>query len=473
MFRPNNPHINTEILEERAALELEGEVPATQNAAASRERASSAAPVADAASKTESPVITSRIDLPPENPQTAPAAATPSAQPKRTIKGSIRQGVRRLPLLGTLARWAWSLLHIRRISEAAFDAYALASLAQDHARDAKDIARDEGRDARDEARERLHALEQRIDERLKHLDLGHQKQLKSLERRFVHYEASTGELTVALGATRRDLIRLQEQREVQRLQGEIEMIRCEMLMLQQPPSPSGNAASGSSSTSDGRAASKKPRHLDTLRLALEEEFGEPRQSIKQHFLPCLERLQAAHAGQPETPVLDLGCGRGEWIELLKENGLSAYGVDPSKAMVERAQSMGLDALHADILEHLHSLPPASRSAITVLQRVEPRTLETLVDLLDEVLRVLAPRGILILAASDPAGSGSHHLSSSELDQLPPEALPLILAHCGFADADIMRRAAETSSAPGHNVGTPRSDARPQHSLDYLVIAQRR
>ena len=58
------------------------------------------------------------------------------------------------------------------------------------------------------------------------------------------------------------------------------------------------------------------------------------------------------AGQPGKPILDVGCGRGEWLEILKENHLQAYGIDSNVMMVERARSAGLDAQEADLITHL-------------------------------------------------------------------------------------------------------------------------
>ena len=62
----------------------------------------------------------------------------------------------------------------------------------------------------------------------------------------------------------------------------------------------------------------------------------------------LDRLMLSGAGQTGKPILDVGCGRGEWLELLRENHLQAYGIDSNVMMVERARSSGLDAQRGDL-----------------------------------------------------------------------------------------------------------------------------
>ncbi len=95
------------------------------------------------------------------------------------------------------------------------------------------------------------------------------------------------------------------------------------------------------------------QRIDSLYAAFEDVFRGTREDIKGRLEIYLDPLRLAGAGQQDKPILDVGCGRGEWLELLSENGLRAYGIDISTIMVERSVSYGLDARHADVLGHLH------------------------------------------------------------------------------------------------------------------------
>src|SRR5437763_7499231 len=58
---------------------------------------------------------------------------------------------------------------------------------------------------------------------------------------------------------------------------------------------------------------------------------------------------------PGFRVLDVGCGRGEWLDLLKQNGVSAYGVDTNIEVVRKSTDRGLDVRQEDVLEHMRGL----------------------------------------------------------------------------------------------------------------------
>ena len=100
---------------------------------------------------------------------------------------------------------------------------------------------------------------------------------------------------------------------------------------------------------------------------------------------------------PEGPVLELACGRGELLELLRDAGVPASGVDLDTGMVEAAQQAGLDVVLGDALEHLASLPDASVMGVFsahFVEHLEPDVLERMVA---ESARVLAPGGVFVAA----------------------------------------------------------------------------
>jgi O-antigen chain-terminating methyltransferase len=183
------------------------------------------------------------------------------------------------------------------------------------------------------------------------------------------------------------------------------------------------------------------RH-DSLYAAFEDVFRGSREDIIERLAPYLERLTVAGAGQPDRPVVDIGCGRGEWLELLRREGLSAYGIDINMIMVERSMTLGLDARHADLMTHLHGLQDASRSAVTAFHVVEHVPFETLVDFLDESLRVLIPGGILILETPNPetmrVGATTFYNDPTHRNPLMPAVLQFVVEHRGFSDVEVLK-----------------------------------
>lgn len=138
-----------------------------------------------------------------------------------------------------------------------------------------------------------------------------------------------------------------------------------------------------------------PAGLAAVEAALESEIrgtrGEAQERWKQ-YLPLMPR---------DGPVLDLGCGRGEWLELLREAGLDARGVDGNRLMVAECRERSLAVEQADPLDYLARMPDASLAAVTVLRLVEQLPFRQLVRLIDEVARVLGPGGTAIFETPNP------------------------------------------------------------------------
>ncbi len=190
------------------------------------------------------------------------------------------------------------------------------------------------------------------------------------------------------------------------------------------------------------AAEVVDQRLELLYAALADVFRGAREDIKQRLEIYLDPLRLAGAGQPDKPILDIGCGRGEFLQLLNENSLHGYGVDSSTIMVEHCASYGLDARHADFLAHLHGIEDASRSAVTAFHVLEHLPFGSLVDFLDEALRVLIPGGLLILETPNPetirVGATTFYDDPTHRNPLLPEMLRFIVQHRGFAEVEILR-----------------------------------
>jgi SAM-dependent methyltransferase len=184
------------------------------------------------------------------------------------------------------------------------------------------------------------------------------------------------------------------------------------------------------------------QRLDALYVAFEDVFRGSRADIKARLELYLERLGLAGASLPDRPVLDIGCGRGEWLELLGEKHIAAYGIDVNSMMIERAVSLGLDARHSDLLDHLRGVEDASRTAVTAFHVVEHLPLGTLIDFLDEALRVLVPGGVLILETPNPetmrVGATTFYNDPTHRNPIPPAVLQFLVEHRGFEEVEVVK-----------------------------------
>lgn len=123
----------------------------------------------------------------------------------------------------------------------------------------------------------------------------------------------------------------------------------------------------------------------------------------------LEKLrQYVHYFEGATaPIIDLGCGKGDFLSLMKDAGLQAYGVDLDDDAVATAKAAGLDARLENLFEHLAALPDGSLGGAFSSQVVEHLPAETLPKLYEELFRVLASGGRVVIETPNPATFATH------------------------------------------------------------------
>ncbi len=136
-----------------------------------------------------------------------------------------------------------------------------------------------------------------------------------------------------------------------------------------------------------------------------------------------------------VPVLDLGCGRGELLLLLREAGIEAKGVESDVALVQGAVRRGLEVDHADVLDALRALDEASVGAVTAFHLFEHFSGAQLSEVLDQCRRVLRPEGILVAECPNPhnirVGASLFWQDPTHVRPLLPETLSLFLKASGF------------------------------------------
>jgi O-antigen chain-terminating methyltransferase len=180
---------------------------------------------------------------------------------------------------------------------------------------------------------------------------------------------------------------------------------------------------------------KKARALDSFYLSFENRFRGSRSEIKKRVKFYLPFLEKAKAGNPGRPVLDLGCGRGEWLELLKENKLEGQGVDLNAAMIAQCKERDLEAIHGDALDYLRSLRPNSQGGVTGFHIIEHLPFETLMEFLRETRRVLKAGGIAIFESPNcnnlVIGAAQFNIDPTHRNPVFPETAEFMLQSHGF------------------------------------------
>lgn len=176
---------------------------------------------------------------------------------------------------------------------------------------------------------------------------------------------------------------------------------------------------------------------DALYEDLEDAFRGSREQVAAMLEGYLDDLDGVPS---EAPVVDVGCGRGEWLELLAGRGVPAYGVDVNQVVVDRCQAMGLDVRLDDAVDHLTSIEPATVRAVTSFHVVEHLSLDTLVALLDAALIALEPGGLLVLETPNPnnhqVGAANFYLDPTHLKPLHPLFLEFLVRSRGFDPVEV-------------------------------------
>jgi O-antigen chain-terminating methyltransferase len=188
---------------------------------------------------------------------------------------------------------------------------------------------------------------------------------------------------------------------------------------------------------------EEDRHsLDAFYVAFEDQFRGGREEIKNRFLSYISLVEKAVTDTDNSPILDIGCGRGEWMELLSYQGFQTSGIDINNAMVHQCQSLGLNAVLGEGLQYLRSLPANSLAVVSSFHVIEHLPIQQLVSLIDEVLRVLRPGGTIILETPNPenliVGACNFYLDPTHRNPIPPPTAKFILENRGFTQVEIRR-----------------------------------
>jgi SAM-dependent methyltransferase len=199
-------------------------------------------------------------------------------------------------------------------------------------------------------------------------------------------------------------------------------------------------------------------------FAFEAKMRGSTADVRERQRPYVEDFRDA------APVLDVGCGRGELLVLLRDAGIEARGIDADADMVAYARGEGLAVEQADALSHLEQIPDASLGGIFAGQVVEHLPPAVLFRFLELAVRKLGPGGLLIAETINPLSPlalRSYFADLTHAQPLVPETLELLAKQAGF-------RTTETRflNAPRHADDV---DERIREilfaPLDYAIVAR--
>ena len=132
------------------------------------------------------------------------------------------------------------------------------------------------------------------------------------------------------------------------------------------------------------------------------------------------------------PVLDIGCGRGEFLALLAGEGIAASGVDSDAGMIERCRALGVSGVQGDANDHLETIPDGTLGAIFSAQVIEHVPYDQLRRMLGLALRKLRPGGLFIAETVNPHRIASLKTFWVDLTHQHPIFPEVALALCGIA-----------------------------------------
>jgi SAM-dependent methyltransferase len=174
--------------------------------------------------------------------------------------------------------------------------------------------------------------------------------------------------------------------------------------------------------------------LDALYRGFEDRFRGSIDEVREKqraFVPLF-------AGASD--VLDIGCGRGEFLALLKEHRIGARGIDTNREMVAAAREGGLDVVEADALAYLRSLPDGSLGGVIASQVIEHLEPSYLITLLQVAFNKLRPAAPIVLETINPACwlafFSSYLRDFTHVWPVHPETLQYLLQASGFARVEI-------------------------------------
>lgn len=208
--------------------------------------------------------------------------------------------------------------------------------------------------------------------------------------------------------------------DLSRIEAHLELLQSDMLAL-----------AGGPGAEDLRAVRSTLRYRD-----FEDRHRGPVADVREMlrvYLPHFEN---------RTKVVDIGCGRGEFLSLLRDSGVTAYGVDSDEGMVNAGRAEGLDVVLEDAFDHLRGLETGAVDGIFCSQVAEHLETPKLLALLELCLAKLPPGGVIVMETPNPESlsilSRFFYTDLTHIRPIHPDALRWAMEAVGFEGVHVQR-----------------------------------
>lgn len=189
------------------------------------------------------------------------------------------------------------------------------------------------------------------------------------------------------------------------------------------------------------------------------------------YLPYVSPLLQLYS---PAKALDLGCGRGEWLQICQTAGFDVHGVDLDAGMLQACRELGLPVTLGDAITYLQSQADESLSVVSGFHVAEHIPFEQLDLLVREALRALQPGGLLILETPNPenlvVGTVSFYLDPTHQRPIPPQLLEFLPAHHGYERTSTLRLQEAQGMSTRRDISL--LDVLHGVSPDYAVVSQK-
>jgi SAM-dependent methyltransferase len=214
---------------------------------------------------------------------------------------------------------------------------------------------------------------------------------------------------------------------------------------------------------------------DNFYKAFEDKYRGSQEIIKERvkvYLPFVFLLKEIY---PNDYVLDIGCGRGEWLQLLKENDIYAKGIDLDDDMLDACLDLNLDVTNAEGIETLKKQDDESLICVSAFHVVEHISFDKLRTFVDEALRVLKPGGLLIMETPNPenikVATENFYLDPSHISPIPSKLLSFLPEFYGYERTKVLGLQENKLLANQKSINL--FNVIEGVSPDYAVIAQKK
>ena len=394
-------------------------------------------------------------------------------QREESLRTRLKKRIKALPFFGWMARWSYNLLRLNNIKHRLFVSEHRLSQLEEGVRALQEQVSSQQQiivqQQKQLHKEQKAALQQQQNLQ-KEFDKKFQEQNKKLQESAAHIQTllrhnhTHHQNYAEVRATIRSDVRKEIQELKERLFATIADLQ-NTTISQEPSQPQ-----HSTTTLQQRLQQEK---LNDYYLSFEERFRGSQELITQRAEEYLSYLD------PEVEsLLDIGCGRGEWVGLLQRNSIDAMGIDLNEAMLAAGRKAGVKNLRAiDAFAFFKESPADSFDCITAFHIVEHIPFEQLFYFFEELRRIAKPNAQIFIETPNPAnimvGAYTFYKDPTHLNPLPSEVIAFMMEHLGFGDLrveflhpfDPQQRLSETTQT------ARRFNSYFYREQDYLIVAK--